>query len=324
MNIIKDNNIIYFKMNINNILSRFPNFELSYEKILHKKVRADIYSIIPSGKHAILWFTYYEAEPVAFILNINNHNEISSAQPFFLSFSKELSLGAGTILFGQVFNSHNMTNFACLDIYYYKGQKVKQQNFNFKFDFFNNIFNNEINSNVFIKNGLCVGLAISTSNFMEAIDIARSLPYNIDYIQLTNLNWNKSYGKLKYTGSSRVYAVLNIKAAIASDVYYLYTSDNYKHNKVAAIPDYKTSVILNSYFRNIKENHNLDLLEESDDEEEFENIDIDKYVDIKKQIPFICLYNSKFRKWQPIEVANKTKPVCCLKEIIELERKNTR
>ena len=35
---------------------------------------------------------------------------------------------------------------------------------------------------------------------------------------------------------------------------------------------------MNSLFRNIKENGNLDLLEESDDEEEFENIALDKFV----------------------------------------------
>ena len=39
--------------------------------------------------------------------------------------------------------------------------------------------------------------------------------------------------------------------------------------KVACIPNYKTSMMMNALFRNIKENRNLDLLEESDDEEEF-------------------------------------------------------
>ena len=39
---------------------------------------------------------------------------------------------------------------------------------------------------------------------------------------------------------------------------------------IACIPDYKTSVMMNSLFRDIKENRNLDFLEESDSEEEFE------------------------------------------------------
>mgnify|MGYP003328747202 CR=1 FL=1 len=45
------------------------------------------------------------------------------------------------------------------------------------------------------------------------------------------------------------------------------------------IPDYKTSVMMNNIFRKIKENKNLDYIEESDDEDDFQNIDIDKYVD---------------------------------------------
>ena len=37
---------------------------------------------------------------------------------------------------------------------------------------------------------------------------------------------------------------------------------------VALIPDFNTSVMMNKLFRNIKENSNLDALEESDDEAE--------------------------------------------------------
>ena len=40
--------------------------------------------------------------------------------------------------------------------------------------------------------------------------------------------------------------------------------------------------MMNSLFRTIKENDNLDLLEESDDDEEFENIQIDKFVNLEK------------------------------------------
>ena len=39
------------------------------------------------------------------------------------------------------------------------------------------------------------------------------------------------------------------------------------------IPDYKTSVFMNDLFRTIKENKNLDLLEESDDEEDDNDCD---------------------------------------------------
>jgi hypothetical protein len=73
---------------------------------------------------------------------------------------------------------------------------------------------------------------------------------------------------------------------------------------IAHIPDYKTSVFMNKLFRNIKENHNLDSLEESDEEEEFENIQIDKFVDLSKILKMRCSFNYKFKKWVPMQVVN--------------------
>ncbi len=67
------------------------------------------------------------------------------------------------------------------------------------------------------------------------------------------------------------------------------------------IPTYKCSVFLNSLFRNIKENKNLDLLEESDDEDDFENIELNKFVDLDKTILMECVFLKKFQKWQPLK-----------------------
>ena len=49
------------------------------------------------------------------------------------------------------------------------------------------------------------------------------------------------------------------------------------------IPSYKTSIMMNELFREIKENRNLDALEESDDEDEFEDISPSKYVYLEKK-----------------------------------------
>ena len=58
---------------------------------------------------------------------------------------------------------------------------------------------------------------------------------------------------------------------------------------------------MNALFRNIKENKSLDALEESDDEDEFENTNIDKFVDLTKKIKMKCIFNYKFKKWTPVE-----------------------
>ena len=94
--------------------------------------------------------------------------------------------------------------------------------------------------------------------------------------------------------------VFMVSADIQSDIYHL----NHVHRKyrpdVAYIPNYKTSVFMNSLFRTIKENHNLDTMEESDDEEEFQDIRMEKYVNLEKCIPMECMYHRKFKRWIPI------------------------
>jgi hypothetical protein len=97
--------------------------------------------------------------------------------------------------------------------------------------------------------------------------------------------------------------IFKIKADIQNDIYHLYCIENNVEifYNVAYIPDYKTSVMMNKLFRNIKENENLDLLEESDDEDEFQNENIDRFVDINKSYLMICKFNHKFKKWYPVK-----------------------
>ena len=63
--------------------------------------------------------------------------------------------------------------------------------------------------------------------------------------------------------------------------------------------------MMNKLFRTIKENDRLDALEESDDEEEFENENEDRFVNLGKSYNMVCLYNHKFKKWYPNRVADK-------------------
>ena len=101
--------------------------------------------------------------------------------------------------------------------------------------------------------------------------------------------------------------VFKIKPDVQNDIYHLYASNKGAeiYYDMAYIPDFVTSVMMNKLFRNIKENNNLDALEESDDEEEFENDKEDRFVFLNKSYNMICAYNNKFRKWYPISVANE-------------------
>ena len=117
---------------------------------------------------------------------------------------------------------------------------------------------------------------------------------------------------LPQTSTSTNTRLFYIKPDLQNDIYYLYDTKSYTlssltessiiSKNIAHIPDYKTSVLMNKLFRNIKENRNLDALEESDDEEEFENIQIDKFVDLNKVYKMRCNFNYKFQAWVPVQV----------------------
>lgn len=96
-------------------------------------------------------------------------------------------------------------------------------------------------------------------------------------------------------------------ADINFDIYHLFAFGKNSvpvYYNISCIPNYKTSVFMNSIFRNIKENANLDAIEESDDEEDFENIAEDKYVDLTKTVLIECAFNIRFKKWVPLRVVD--------------------
>jgi hypothetical protein len=102
-----------------------------------------------------------------------------------------------------------------------------------------------------------------------------------------------------------------VRPNIQNDIYELFVmSDNFHqrepifHN-FALIPSFKTSVMMNRLFRNITENERLDTMEESEDECDFENTELDKYVTLTKEYKMLCKFNKRFCKWVPIELNTK-------------------
>ena len=79
--------------------------------------------------------------------------------------------------------------------------------------------------------------------------------------------------------------------------------------------------MMNTHFRKIKENANLDALEESDDEEEFENEKEDKFVYLDRTLKMVCQCNYKFKKWSPIKVADDSYKVAFKKDLPIMEKK---
>ena len=123
----------------------------------------------------------------------------------------------------------------------------------------------------------------------------------------------------KISAKRERFAVFQVKPEIQNDIYYLYCYDNISqslvHYNIACIPDFKTSVMMNKLFRNIKENTNLDLLEESDDETEFENEKEDRFVYLDREFNMLCSYNYKFKKWVPLKLADKNMKITSLEKV---------
>jgi hypothetical protein len=126
-----------------------------------------------------------------------------------------------------------------------------------------------------------------------------------------------AFVKTEYKHITKREIIFKIKPDIQNDIYNLYCDENNTETlyDIAYIPDYNTSVFMNKLFRKIKENENLDALEESDDEDEFEDEREDKFVYLDKSYNMYCVYNNKFKKWVPIKIANENTKIINKKEL---------
>ena len=166
------------------------------------------------------------------------------------------------------------------------------------------------------------GIPICKSSYEEAIDEVKTLPYSVYGIQHHNLNEvNKTLGIKTIQEKNSPEGNFKVKATIDADIYDLYCYDMQIPYGTAMIPNFKSSIMMNKLFRNIRENYNLDLLEESDNEDDFENTKEDKFVNLDKKITMKCVYMPRFKKWQPIEVINEKSRLITEKEALFFEKK---
>ena len=80
------------------------------------------------------------------------------------------------------------------------------------------------------------------------------------------------------------------------------------------------SVAMNDLFRTIRENHYLDAIEESDDEEEFQNISPEKHVHLDRQFKMLCRWNPRFKRWIPLDKVDDKNQLITMREAARLER----
>jgi hypothetical protein len=275
------------------------------------------------------------------LIKLNERGNYSDVQLFPTVFSNALALG--TIIYGTYFLHYNRHHFTCEQLYYYKGLPIAQKPY---LQLLLDMFTNEVEQVRYTADSLVVGLPVMTETYEEALEQMEQLPYKAYGVAALA---SSAYGKTPppaysahaplatshataplataYAAPAHAHApaplatsnlgnkaIFKVKADLAADNYQLYTAEDLFY-ETAMVPTYKCSVMLNTLFRKIKENANLDLLEESDDEEEFENTKIDKFVDLEKMVLMECVYSKRFKKWQPIKTVLNHLKVISLKDL---------
>ena len=289
---------------------------------------ANYYILKPKGRKAYLWFTYYKKDLLCLLLFINNKNledESNEFYKFSIDYDNTLCYN-NVLLVGTYFYKYNLKN-----VYANKNTKTNSMYHYFildniiNYNVFNNVLNTYSSNDFTFKLNICKNvLQYLVNNYfsvylgiiLDIYDDIFKIIYKLDYeiYCISCYNSNKYLGNFIITNkqlnnSEKNYGYnFKVTACINQDIYNLFILENNKETfyDYALIDTYKTSVFMNSLFRKIKENKNLDLLEESDSEEEFENTNLEKYVDLNKSYIIECVYNKKFKKWIPKNLAKNT------------------
>lgn len=322
----------------NNILTQYPKLEFSYETITHKKIPLyyDMCLAIPHAKKCVIWFTFHEGRNKCVLIELNRAKAFSNVEVIKESFVLN-PLYLGTTVFGSFIDNKIESLFIIEDILMHEGAILNKMVFGEKLGLIENFLNVQKSLSYDEKPPISFFLPVfwkSHTNNDETIIPYEQISYPLHHIQYrsltsivphlnfipnndvvvvkpviskivprtlkkTNNNRHNSREQTKYK------TTFVIKADSQTDVYNLYAYDEQKKLNlydVAYIPNCKSSVYMNSLFRNIKENYNLDLIEESDDEDDFEDVREDKYVDTNLEIVMDCVYHTKFKRWVPIKV----------------------
>ena len=289
------------------IMRTFPSFELCYEEHIRSKVHAapaTLYLAIAKGTKCFAWFTLYQSRPTCFIIERDKgRNRIRNIEIWHSCFDETLCIG--TVLHGVLVKKDRMQFCVVDDIYFYKGTFLGNKSTKTKLKYMEHFFTETRMVSYSLRFIVFVLSLMSTSKsaLLENFDNLGYVPY---CIQHRNLNAAGSYLNERYVFDKNI--VLLVRPDPQNDIYKFFCTRNeaVQEDGTLNIPDYKTSVMMNSLFRNIKENVNLDALEESDSDGEFENTNDDKYI-TRKELNMVCSFNASIKRWEPVKVSNCSK-----------------
>jgi len=278
------------KKHIQNVLcNHIPSLELCNDYIYHHKVHTLKYieysKFIPRGKHLYIWFKHNYSRNInqCYLLSIKK-KKVVHMEEIQISFNKFLTLGCGT-MFHAIEVKEN--SFVIQDILYFKGEPMNLLHYRMRLQ----------KILYTLEYGIHEKRFFTTYQRPNKVSMKQvQLPYEVSHVEYVSQSGVSYLVKVKYQPMKNQYI---ITADLQNDIYHMYSLSN-KYVGILNIPDYKTSCMMNSLFRHIRENDNLDYIEESEDEEDFQNISEDKYVNTSLKYVFECEYLHKFKMWKPI------------------------
>ena len=169
------------------LIKQFPTPKLSYETIIHKKVyKSDLIFVVPKGNKCFAWFTYFNDEPVCFILELNDQLIVTKIFPVNTSFNFDLS--SGTILFGTFFKNANNTFFTIEDIYWHKEKELFKTSWHEKMTIINDLMENDIKQIKYNSTFLTFGLPILHNDINQLLKEIKNAPYAIQSLKFMLYN----------------------------------------------------------------------------------------------------------------------------------------
>lgn len=339
------------------LVERFPSFDQSYETISQKGYTNEynVALAIPVGKKNYAWFTFYRDSDVCYIFDLNKDKKIVKSTRIMKEYNNYLC--KGTILYGTtvIDETTNVSYFVIEDMYYYKGFPLTQMTFYEKLFYITAFLDSIKTTNIAMVFKLPVmweHIYIPILSSVIPSNLVETIGYQTHHIQYRTFNIIMPYinvvlnakitpvsGVVKQTKQIlsnalhiakyqvdlfkpqyKQQTVFKVMADIQYDIYHLYAygkENSHEYYGIAYIQDYKTSVFMNQLFRKIRENKNLDYIEESDDEDDFQNIDCDKYVDLTRTIVMECIFHSKFKRWMPVRIAPHNSKVVHISRLVK-------
>lgn len=281
------------KGNVFHILqTHLLKLELSNEYIFHNKVHKlkniQYTKCIPKGKELLIWFKHnYSRNENNCYLIYRKRNKICTIDKINILFDKFLTIENGTLIHC---NEINESLFVLRDILYYKGINMRTNHYKKRLETILYMLEYQIYSK---------SIFFTTCHKQGKVNIDKfDIPYQIFSLEYIDKHGNSYLEKVSQQKIKNNYIVV---ADTQNDIYHAYTLQN-KYIGILNIPDYKTSCLMNSVYRYIRENENIDYIEESEDEEDFQNIQDNKY--IKKDMKCIieCEFIDSFKMWKPLRI----------------------